>query len=228
MKLLNENELRFSNIVANCKMNRERLAFGDNSYQQDISINPYVFLSNRLEVENKVNWLDICCGRGKALIQVAKKTIKDDTEDRFNLVGVDLAGMFDPIPVNCHHLKLIELPLEEFTPLFSFDLITCVHGLHYIGDKLNAISQLTGYLKPDGIFLANLDTNNIFDAVGNNKGKKINSFLRSKGMTYDTRKKLLRCNGNKNIKFPFQYLGADDRFGKNYTGQKVVASYYNI
>ncbi len=94
--------------------------------------------------------------------------------------------------------------------------------------KLSEISQLTGYLKPDGIFLANLDTNNIFDAVGNNKGKKINSVLRSNGMTYDTRKNLLRCNAKKNIKFPFQYLGADDRFGKNYTGQKVVASYYKI
>ena len=108
----------------------------------------------------------------------------------------------------------------------TFDLITCVHGLHYIGNKLEIIIKYINYLKRDGLFIGNLDTNNIFDEMGNKLGRKINSFLRMNGIEYDTRKRILRSVGNVDVKLPFQYLGADDKFGKNYTGQKVVASYY--
>ncbi len=215
-----------SGVVANCLMNRERQAFGDNSYQQDIYINPYVYIKDRMDKEEKVRWLDMCCGRGKALIQVMTEFVCDKMENKVEFWGVDLVSMFDLVPNQIKNINLIESSLMEFETRLSFDLITCVHGLHYIGDKLAIIKKYIQYLKPDSLFVCNLDTNNMFDKDGKKLGRKVNSALRTQGLEYDIRKKLIRCLGNKTIELPFQFLGADDQFGKNYTGQKVVSSYY--
>ncbi len=225
MKLIQENELQSSNTVANCLMNRERQAFGENSYQKDIYLNPYNFLKDRIN-KDKARWLDLCCGQGKAMIQVMSKFSEENIEDKFELLGVDLVSMFDPCANDYKNLNFIESPLGDFETEKSFDLITCVHGLHYIGDKLEIILKYIQYLKKDGIFIGNLDTNNILDENGKKLGRKINSFLRKNSIEYDTRKKIVKCNGNIEVKLPFQYLGADDKFGKNYTGQRVVSSYY--
>lgn len=227
MRLLSEKELRTSSVVANCFMNRERQAFGDNSYEKDVHLNPRKFLMDRFHKKGKLTWLDVCCGRGRALIQTMNSFIEEQADQRFELWGVDLVGMFDPIPDGWESLTLIESSLIDFNPKTAFDLITCVHGLHYIGDKLGIIIKYIQYLKKDGLYIANLDTNNILDGRGNKLGRRINSFLRSNGLEYDARKKLIICRGKKEFALPFKYLGADDRFGKNYTGQEAVASYYD-
>ncbi|MDM8552726.1 class I SAM-dependent methyltransferase [Desulfobacterales bacterium HSG2] len=226
MKLLRDKELEKSSVAANCLMNRERKAFGDNSYQKEIHINPVTFLKNRAEKEDKVRWLDICCGRGRALIQVAEDFRKKHAGQKFSFTGIDLAGHFDPVPKEITNLKLIESSLANFDTEFSFDLITCVHGMHYVGDKLDAITKYVKYLKTDGLFLCNIDTNDMFDKKGKRLGRKINSILRNQGLSYDSRKKLLKCRGRNEIFLPFKYVGANDRYGKNYTGQNTVSSLY--
>ncbi len=39
----------------------------------------------------------------------------------------------------------------------AFDLITCVHGLHYAGDKLAVLTRAVDWLTPGGLFAADLD-----------------------------------------------------------------------
>jgi SAM-dependent methyltransferase len=149
-------------------------------------------------------------------------------ETNFEFWGVDLVSMFDFIPEEIPNIHLVESSLLDFDTNLFFDLITCIHGIHYLGDKLKIIKKYIGYLKPNSLLVCNLDTNNLFDKNGKPLGRKINACLRNQGLLYDTRLKILRCVGNQSVNWPFQYLGADDQFGENYTGQKTVASYYDV
>lgn len=57
-KLLQEEELEWSPIVANNAMNRERVSIGVNSYERDIQLNPIQFLLER-EKQNYLQWTDL-------------------------------------------------------------------------------------------------------------------------------------------------------------------------
>lgn len=103
---------------------------------------------------------------------------------------------------------------------------TCVHGLHYVGDKLGLIARAASWLTEDGQFVANLDFNNLRLADGRPAKWAVGRELRKAGLGYDTRKKLLHCAGPRQLKLPFRYLGADDQAGPNYTKQAAVDSYY--
>lgn len=70
--LLDHNALEKSVVVANSRMNRERGAVGVNSYEQDVRLNPVAYLLNRLNVCGSTSWLDLCCGRGRALLETAQ------------------------------------------------------------------------------------------------------------------------------------------------------------
>lgn len=66
-------ELEQSDIVANSRMNRERACVGPNSYAREMGFDPLAFLQTRLCTQERVAWLDLCCGRGRALIQAARR-----------------------------------------------------------------------------------------------------------------------------------------------------------
>lgn len=222
--LLDQEKLLSSGIVANNRMNRERVCTGKNSYAKDLSFNPLELLAERIETTGSAAWLDLCCGSGRALIEAA--TVFSDEKRRLRIVGVDLIPMFQPFSPTLENLKLLQTSIEDFEPNERFDLITCVHGLHYVGDKLTAIRKATSRLKNDGVFLANLDLNNL-KLVGEQRlNREIAAFLRKHGFAFDSRKHLLRCEGEKEFELPFEYVGADDAAGANYTGQAAVNSYY--
>ena len=141
------------------------------------------------------------------------------------IVGVDLVGMFDPADSSLSCLRLEEASLSTWRPDCSFDLITCVHGLHYVGDKIGLIARAASWLVEDGLFVANLDLANISLSDGKTKRTLVAQF-RNSGFEYDRRKRLIVCRGRKNHALPFRYLGADDRVGPNYTGQPAVSSHY--
>lgn len=199
--------------------------------------------NNEVTIET-VAWLDICCGEGRALIEATAFFDDFFAFSRENhrafqtplpnlkITGIDLAGMFCDFPERTNNLQLLETAIEDFSPAQKFDLITCVHGLHYIGDKLSVIKKCAGWLKEDGKFLANLDLKNIKSVDEKNADRKIASFLRSQGFIIDRRKKLLiydsKVPWEKSFDFPFQYVGADDQAGPNYTGQPVVDSFYKF
>ncbi|XZE35739.1 class I SAM-dependent methyltransferase [Pirellulaceae bacterium SH501] len=221
--LLNADELEDSPIVANCTMNRERDLRGSNGYEVEVGFDPLEWLKGRLARQCNVRWLDLCCGSGKALIQAAR-LIEDSSDCAIEITGVDLVGMF--LPTEPSRLRLLKCSLFDYQPTAPFDLITCVHGLHYLGDKLRAIAFSASWLASDGFFVANLDPTNMCLSEAGKGHRRIIRFLRDEGFEYLPDKHLLRCNGRKGLKVPYRFLGADDCVGPNYTRQPAVLSYY--
>jgi trans-aconitate methyltransferase len=225
MRLLGDDELERSAVVANCRMNRERNLLGSNGYDRELGLNPLDFLKQRIATGRLVAWLDLCCGTGRALIQATRQILAEGPVTSIEIVGVDLAGLFDPTDSSLSCLRLEEASLSTWRPDRSFDLITCVHGLHYVGDKIGLIARAASWLVEDGMFLANLDLDNI-DVSDDKTKRKLVAQLRGSGLEYDRRKRVIVCRGRKVPELSFRYLGADDRVGPNYTGQPAVTSHY--
>jgi SAM-dependent methyltransferase len=226
MNLLGEDELERSAVVANCRMNRERGLVGSNGYGVEIGFDPLHFLRKRVADGQPAAWLDLCCGSGKALIEAAQIVHDEGLAPKVEIVGVDLVGMFlRPDPgLTC--LRLVEASLSTWRPGRRFDLITCVHGLHYVGDKLGLIARAAFWLADDGLFVASLDPANIKLSFGGSRSRAVISALRRAGLDYDRRNRLVACRGRKALDLPYRYLGSDDRAGPNYTGQPAVNSHY--
>jgi SAM-dependent methyltransferase len=202
--LLDDQALHASSVVANNAMNRERQLHGVNSYAKVLGFDPLTRAGTA--------WLDLCCGSGLALIQAAGQT------GGVILAGVDLVDAFRPAPPG---VTLVAAPLETWAPGREFDLITCVHGLHYVGDKLGVLGRVLTWLTPAGTFVADLDLASIRTG-----GRRLATLLRAAGVEYDGRRKRISCTGPRELDLPYRYLGADDRAGPNYTGQPAVTSYY--
>jgi SAM-dependent methyltransferase len=224
MELLDDHDLERSSVVANCWMNRDRTLIGSNGYAKELGFNPLDVLAEKDEAQ--VAWLDLCCGSGKALIEAAQIVHDEGMDTRIEIVGVDMVAPSSPPPPNLACLRFIEESLAAWQPSGKFDLITCVHGLHYIGDKLGLISRVASWLKNGGQFVANLDMENIRLTDDRSASRVVPRELRRNGVDYDSRKKLLCCPGRTQVQLPFRYLGADDQAGPNYTKQPAVDSYY--
>jgi SAM-dependent methyltransferase len=144
-------------------------------------------------------------------------------------MGIDLVDAFLPQPIALTTpLELKAIAIQDFQPDVTYDLITCVHGLHYVGDKLGVIRSAIAGLKPDGLFVANFDVANLKNADGHSLGSAVLQNWKSCGLVYQPRRHLLRCEGARSIPQSYHYLGADDQAGPNYTGQPVVDSYYGM
>ena len=220
--------LERSSIVANNRMNRERQATGTNGYETDLELNPIAYLQGRLtdSSRRKPSWLDLCCGRGRAICEVVEALAHVPGIEDAYFLGVDLVGMFDPLPTDCTHAEFVEASLHDWTTGLKFDLITCSHGLHYLGDKLGLLQRAVSWLRPEGLFVANLDLENL-KMVG--AKTTFGPQLRNAGFDYAKNKRLLRfqkCASSTPVDFELTYLGANDQAGPNYTGQEAVHSYY--
>ncbi len=226
-RLLTQDDLERSPIVANCAMNRERGLSGENSYAKELRFNLRAYLGERLRERGRVAWLDLCCGRGRALIEAVRYLHDLGGADRVRLVGVDLAGWFDGEAKQhpCLKLHMGWLPQWRIAEE-TFDLVTCVHGLHYVGDKLGAVQQAVAALHADGRFLAHLDFADVRTTNGDPLLRSILRTWRTQGVRYEPRKKLLSCEGRRTLDAPYRYLGADGQAGANWTGQPSVASFY--
>lgn len=225
MEFLNHRALESSDVVANSRMNRERVATGVNSYQRELSLDVIEYLQQLLAANGRACWLDLCCGQGNALIEVAAH-FAERGEPWPLLQGVDLVGMFSDQASTWAFLDLHSVSLHDWSPATQFDLITCVHGLHYLGDKLDMICRAGRWLKAEGLFVANLDLANLRDENGKSMSRSARRWMRSNGLIWDSRHHLLTCRGQKSIQKPFEYLGAQDTAGANYTGQEAVDSFY--
>jgi hypothetical protein len=110
MRLLSDDQLERSGIVANCRMNRERDLAGSNGYDRELGFDPLDFLKERLTHVHTATWLDSCCGTGKALIQAARsvhaKGLARSVEDGLFEETLDLA-VFKPAEDLDVHLRTI-------------------------------------------------------------------------------------------------------------------------
>jgi SAM-dependent methyltransferase len=223
VRLLDDAALAASPVVANNTMNRERGLAGVNSYAKELGFDPYEFLVSR---GGPRAWLDVCCGSGKALFHAAGRFAAEQPSADVAVVGIDvvehfLGGIRPP------GLELITASVSDWSTFRTFDLITCVHGLHYVGDKLGVLARTASWLVPDGLLVADFDAESIRDGRGRTVARKVVSMLRAAGWEYDARRKRVRCVGPGGLKLAASYLGADDTAGPNYTGQPAVTSYYD-
>ena len=202
---LSDKELEASPVVANNAMNRERRMGG---YAADLRFDLMTFL------QQQGSWLDLCCGQGRALDEAARKL-----PDCF-IEGVDLTDHF--YPTIAPQVRLRSESVNEYEPNRKFRLITCVHGLHYVGDKLGLVARALGWLEPGGVFLAHLDCQNL--RLGGRPARP--GFFASHGLDYHRKFRLLR-SGPRELDFGWRYLGADDKAGPNSTGQPAVNSFYS-
>ena len=225
MNLLDDETLERSAVVANCRMNRERDRLGSNRYDPELGFNPLDLLQERAASGRSVARLDLCCGTAKALIQAARMMQDGPTVDRIDIVGVDLVGLFDPPEPYLTRLRLVEASLTSWRPDRTFTLITCVHGLHYVGDKLGLISRAASWLAEDGLLVANLDMANVKVDDGQEPSRVLTDSLRRAGVLFNRRKRTITCRGRRTLDLPYRNLGADDQAGPNSTGQLAVNSY---
>ena len=220
---MDDRSLERSAVVANSRMNRERGLHGGNGYERELGFDPISFLEWRVRTRDSARWLDLCCGQGRALIRAAERFA--GTGAQVSIHGIDLVDSFATIPPELR-LVLEAASVHDWTAQHRFDLITCVHGLHYIGDKLGLIRRAVGWLTADGLFCAHLDLRNLKLTEGRSAARWVPIALRRAGLQYDRR--LVRCSGQIAAQLPFDYLGADDRAGPNYTGQHAVNSHYRL
>jgi SAM-dependent methyltransferase len=232
-ELLDNDALLASAVVANCIMNRERQLTGVNSYARELGFNPVDVIAARLACAGPggrvcagaVGWLDLCCGTGRALIQAIEELDRMRFAQHAVLVGVDLVDAFDAVAPGAG-VELVSAPVDSWAATRRFDLITCVHGLHYVGDKLAVLSRAARWLTDTGRFVADLDLSSIRLADGRTAGRRLTTRLRAAGFTYDPRRHRISRVGPAKVDLPYTYLGADDRAGPNYTGQPAAHSYY--
>ncbi|MGW6498146.1 class I SAM-dependent methyltransferase [Nonomuraea angiospora] len=215
MPLTKDDELEGSPVVANSLMNRERRL---PSYNRELGIDVIDVL--RATKARPARWLDLCCGTANALNE-ATALLGQDAE----IVGVDLVDFF-ACPPRPPRLRLITASATTWRPDAAFDLITCVHGLHYVGDKLALLAKAADWLTEDGLFVANFDTRSIRLPDGAPAGRRLTTALRSQGMTYDGRTRRISRRGRSRLDLPYRYLGADDQAGPNYTGQPAVNAHH--
>ncbi len=230
--LLSNDPLEQSCIVANNRMNRERLALGSNGYESEIGFDPIEFLADVHERNGVVAWLDLCCGRGKALIETGEDFLNSCRTNNLFFQGVDPVGMFDPVPDELDFVELEEASLHTWQSSLKFDLITCVHGLHYTGDKLGLISRASGWLRAvdESVFVASLDLANLCTDKEAAQSD-FSTLFAQHGYHYEKDSNLLTCRGQAHeipVLFGMSYIGADEKAGPNYSGQDAVDSYYRL
>jgi len=227
MTLLTEKELVWSPVVANNNMNRSRNARGVNSYEKDIKLDPIKFLLKHIEAYGSVTWLDLCCGEGRALVEAAKYLQSHNLQHRAKLTGLDLVDYFVPMPSSVTCLDFLVQPLNGWKPVLKYDLITCVHGLHYAGDKLAVLQNCLTSINNNGYFIADFDIKSVY-INGIDAEKYIKAIFVANSIQYNAKTHIIRCAGLRNVNFEVTYLGADDKAGPNYTGQGAVNAYYAL
>ncbi|MEU4098666.1 class I SAM-dependent methyltransferase [Streptomyces sp. NPDC026673] len=217
-ELLPDHRLELTTVVANNTMNRERGLTGVNGYARELGLDPVAHLLARSAAPR---WLDLCSGEGLALRQAAGRL-----PDAARLTGVDLVGpmMRAPLPPT---VELITASVTTWTPGPPYDLITCVHGLHYVGDRLGVLTRAAGRLRPGGLLVAHLDPASIRWADGGPAGRFVLAALRDQGFAYNARHHRLTLTGPRTVSLPLRYIGADPAAGPNYTGQPAVAAHYD-
>ncbi len=204
-------------------MNRRRGLAGVNSYQKELRFDISAFLQARVQAQGSAVWYDACCGVGRALAEAAERFQATDWGDKVQIVGADLVGMFtEGMPVSVRLLTGDVTTLSLDAPA---DLVTCVHGMHYIGDKLGFIEQSYRSLAPQGVFLGHLDAENLRMPM---PWSRLLKQARGQGIDIDLRSHLLRMTRtDRLLQFGLMYQGASVSETPNYTGITVIDSWYS-
>ena len=217
-------ELLASDVVANATMNRGRGLSGVNSYARELRCDIPTFLQQRVRERGEAVWYDACGGEGRALREARRHLDATDWGGKVRLLGVDLVG--PPAPVVSPGLTLLSADVVTYAPVEPVDLLTCVHGLHYLGDKLGFLQHAYGCLSPGGLLLGHLDTANLRLPL---PWSQLARRVRAAGVTLRLKDHLLRVEReDAALDFGLAYQGATVSEQPNYTGITVIDSWYDV
>ena len=226
MALFQVEELLSSSVVANATMNRGRGFCGVNSYERELRLDIAEFLKARVAVRGEAVWYDACCGQGRALVEAEQQFSATEWGRQVRIVGVDLVDMF--LPEKASGVQLISADVAAFALERPADLITCVHGLHYLGDKLGFLQKAYAMLAPGGELVGHLDPNNL-RLVGSDLPlwRRAVSLARKNGVALELKNHVLRVQRTEALlDFGLAYHGATVSGQPNYTGITVIDSWY--
>jgi SAM-dependent methyltransferase len=222
-RLLSDHELLASETVVNACMNRDRGFSGVNSYARELGFDIAGFLRQRVETNGGAFWYDACCGTGRALAEFVSRG--ETWTDAVSVLGVDLIGDFVPVPAP--NLRLLAAEVVSFRPEHPADLITCVHGIHYLGDKLAFLEANHAALASDGIFIGHFDPINLQFAESGTDWTRLLRRVRREGIEISLRRhRLQMVGGNAPLRFGLAYQGAARANGPNFSGMIGVDSWY--
>jgi len=226
MTMLRADELLSSPIVANVTMNRGRGLSGANSYERDLRFSLTKFLAERVRERGEAVWYDACYGQGRALVEAGKQFAEIGWGHRVQVVGVDLVEMF--ATERAPGVTLIAADVAAFRLEQPADLITCVHGLHYLGDKLGFLQNTYAMLAPGGLFLGHLDTSNV-RAFGSGLSlwRQAARHVGKTSVAPEFKSHVLRiARTEASLNFGLTFQGATVSEQPNYTGITVIDSWY--
>lgn len=228
-----------ADIVVNAAMNRGRGFAGVNSYTRDLrQFDIGAFLQERVETypSQTVRWLDACCGEGRALREAAQLWTGALWSRHLEIIGLDL---WDDLPPSraCTDgpaLRFVGADIADWTPQDApLDLITCVHGLHYLPDKLGFLERAYSWLAADGgLLLAHLDTENIREEASETAGlwPTLARRARKQGVPLRFSNHLLRLERTPGspdaLTFGCSFAGRTVSPRPNFSGMTVIDSCY--
>jgi SAM-dependent methyltransferase len=220
--MLDPSELLASEIIANATMNRGRGLSGVNSYQKELRFDIAKFLQSRVETQGQAVWYDACCGEGRALAEAARQFGETDWGRHVRLIGSDLIDRYvGDMPARVQWMTGDVTTLSLDVPA---DLVTCVHGLHYLGDKLGFLENVYEKMAPGGIFLGHLDAANVRLP---RPWARLLGRLRARGVDIKSgSQRLQMTKSSAPLKFGVTYEGATVSGQPNYTGITVIDSWY--
>ena len=224
MKLLTDEALERSAVVANCRMNRERDLVGSNGYDKELGFNPLDFLKEALASIRPGAWLDLCCGTGKALIQAAEHHAEGRVPGSRSWASIWSGCSKGSIPISpaCDWSRRrfvrggpIDPRPGHLRPRAALRRrqAGADRSCRLLAHPGGAIRGEPGPWQPEA---------RRWPAVG----EEVVTDLVVAGLEYDRRRRPVTCRGRRTMNLPYRYLGADDRAGPNYTGQPAVDSLY--
>ncbi len=225
--MLDADELLASPLVANATMNRGRGLSGVNSYERDLRFAPLPFLAARAEARGEALWYDACCGQGRALAEAGRQIDAAGWGSKVRLVGADLAGMFvSPLPPR---VQFVQADAVAYSLGARADLITCVHGLHYLGDKLAFLQNAYAQLAPGGLFLGSLDAANVCGPGGAPIFARLARRARRGGVRLELKGQVLHLERTGALlDFRAVYRGAAASARPHASGITVIESWYDV
>ncbi len=186
------------------------------------------FLAERVRERGHAVWYDPCCGLGRALVDAGRQFADAGLGGQVRIVGVDLVPMFTP--EKSPNVSLRAADVAAFSLEQPADLVTCVHGLHYLGDKLGFLQNACALLAPGGLLLGHLDPNNVLVAEsGQPAWRQAARHAAANGAALDLKRHVLRVKQtDAPLVFSAAYLGATVSEQPNYTGMVVINSWYTM
>lgn len=221
-------ELLASSTVANATMNRGRGLSGVNSYERELRFSLTDFLAERVRERGAAIWYDACCGQGRALVEAGRQFADAGWADQVQIIGVDLVSMFTPDEVP--NVTLRTADVAAFALEQPADLITCVHGLHYLSDKLGFLQNAYTMLAPGGLLLGHLDANNVLsEDTGLPIWRQAARHAAKHGVVPELKNHVLRVKrGEAPLDFGVTFQGGSVSEEPNYTGITVLNSWYAV